>query len=72
MKLTALIKQACNWKVKISIHNYMKRLFQKSKNTHAEFDRDVSYEEVEAVLAKLARSQGNSDEVACYVYGMGD
>lgn len=49
----------------------MTRLFQASKNTHAEFDRDVSYAEIEAVLTKLARFQGDSDEVICYVYGMG-
>ncbi|MFZ6735852.1 hypothetical protein ACO0LG_28290 [Undibacterium sp. Ji42W] len=49
----------------------MRRLFQASKNTHAEFDRDVSYAEVEAVLTKLARFQDDRDEVVCYVYGMG-
>ncbi|MBI3729054.1 MAG: hypothetical protein HY254_12085 [Burkholderiales bacterium] len=49
----------------------MRRVFQASKNTHAEFDRDVSRAEIEAVLVKLAQSQGNNSAVACYVYGMG-
>lgn len=49
----------------------MTRLFQASKNTHAEFERDVSYAEIEAVLTKLARSQDSNSAVVCYVYGMG-
>ncbi|MFZ6778728.1 hypothetical protein ACO0LD_18040 [Undibacterium sp. Ji83W] len=34
-------------------------------------NRVGSYAEIEAVLAKLAVSQGNNGAVVCYVYGMG-
>ena len=45
--------------------------FERSENTRAEFDRDVTDREVQAVLEKLAHAGSLRTGWVCYVLGMG-
>jgi hypothetical protein len=47
------------------------RLFERSQNTLAEFDREVDIEGVKCVLEKISNTEVDCGGRICYLYGMG-